>query len=211
MHKRGFTLIEILIVVSILGLLMLALLLSMSSQRDKAEDARAKEQLERLRIAFEDYYNDHNCYPPPEYFDSADDCNSDQLSPYLPAIPCNPNSGLPYVLEYVGTQCQGFRLYTTLRNDSDPSSTNLCVGSGGSMLGNYGVSSSNTTVQINCAALSSPAPSTNPGTYGCQWSTDPGGRICQNVGYPNSCPVSFNNESECEAYCPSAPQSMSCN
>lgn len=211
-NDTGFSLIEVLIVVAILTLLLLAALMSFTSQRLKAEDAKIKADLEKLRIAFEDYYNDNNCYPPEEFFDGADDCGSSALAPYLNTIPCNPKSGMPYILEYVGGQCDGFRLYTTLNLSQDPNAQALCTSSGGSLLGNYGVSSSNTTVRIACEDPgSSPTPTPTPGTYGCQWSTEPSGRICQNVGYPNDCPISFNNIDICDAYCPTAPQSMSCN
>jgi prepilin-type N-terminal cleavage/methylation domain-containing protein len=214
-RRRGFTLIEVLIVVSILVLLMLALILSMRNQRQKAEDARVKSDLERLRIAFEDYYNDNNCYPPSDWFDSADDCNSSKLQPYLNMIPCDPRTGMPYVMEYVNSQCSGFRLYGTLVNNQDPAVTSLCSPSG-STSGNYGVSSSNTTVSVKCdVASSSPSssalPSSAPGPYACQWTSDPSGRVCKVFGFPNSCPISFDVIGTCQAYCPTAPQSAGCN
>lgn len=145
--KKAFTLIEVLIVVSILSLLALALYSSLTGNREKAEDARVKADLQKLKIAFEDYYGDNNCYPPSDWFDDSSDCGSGKLSPYLSSIPCDPNAGTPYILEYVGSQCAGFRLYATLQNDKDPDSVAL-HSSSGSNLGNYGVSSTNTTVKI---------------------------------------------------------------
>lgn len=208
---KGFTLIEVLIIISILALLMVALLLSVKNQRQKAEDARIKADLDRLKIAFEDYYNDNNCYPPTSWFDTADDCGSNLLQPYLNAIPCDPKSDLPYPLEHVGNQCSGFRLFGTLENYSDPAVTDLCVGSGGSSLGNYGVSSSNTTVGINCAPQSSgggsptPNPSSPfpPGQYACQTLDPING--CNNFGsqanaLANGCPATFSDAS-CNGQC----------
>ena len=205
-RPNAFSLIEVLIVVAVLSLLLLASLTGIENQRIKAEDVRIKTDLARLKIAFEDYRNDKNCYPPAEWFDSPDDCNSSALSPYLNAIPCNPKTQAPYKLEYPTDQCSGFRLYGTLSNTSDPALAALCTSSGGSTLGNYGVSSSNTTIAIDCTAAASPSPATSPtptpsapltspGPYACQMT------VCNNFGTPNNCPVSFSNEAVCEAYC----------
>lgn len=151
MHRfllRAYSLIELLIVVAIIGLLVVALTVGLSSQRDKAEDARAKSDLEKLKIIFEDYYNDHNCYPPPEFFDEASDCAGDQLTPYLNSLPCDRQTQLPYLYEVDNPVCPSwYKLYTTLQISSDQDALRL-LGPGGSNLGNYGVSSSNTRVVI---------------------------------------------------------------
>lgn len=145
--KSAFTLIEILIVVAIISIFSYALYLSLSSARPKAQDAQVKSDLQKLKIAFEDYYNDNNCYPPATWFDSPDDCGSAQLAPYLGSIPCDPRLNRPYKLEYVGGQCNAFKLYATLQNPQDPDSVALRSPTG-STLGNYGVSSSNVSVSI---------------------------------------------------------------
>lgn len=144
--KCGFTLIEVLIVVAILGLLALALFMSMSGQRSKADDARAKSDLERLKIAFEDYYNDNNCYPPPEWFDNADDCGGNSLSPYLNVMPCDRNTGLPYHLVYPTDQCSSFAIYATLKSAAtDPEALNAPLTEDDTTY-SYAVSSSNLDV-----------------------------------------------------------------
>jgi prepilin-type N-terminal cleavage/methylation domain-containing protein len=143
--KKGFTLIEVLIVVAILAILMITLLVSVRSQRAKAEDARIKSDLERLRIAFEDYYNDNNCYPSEDWFDDSSDCGTNYLQPYLSAIPCDKKTNEPYRLFYAPTQCSGFQLYAKLQNYSDPSYTEY-YDSSSELVGTYGVSSSNVTL-----------------------------------------------------------------
>lgn len=208
--KKGFTIIEVLIVVSILALLMMALLLSVKNQRQKAEDARIKSDLDRLKIAFEDYYNDNNCYPPTAWFDTADDCGSNLLQPYLNAIPCDPKSDLPYPLEHVGNQCSGFRLYGSLENYADPSVADLCVGSGGSTLGNYGVSSSNTTVGIDCTGLPIPSsggsPTPNPSSL-----YPPGRYACESLDPVNGC-NDYGSQANAEAAgCPATFADGMCN
>ncbi len=148
MHSRkGFTLIEVLIVVAILAILVIATLLSFASQRRKAEDARVKSDLSQLKIAFENYYNDETCYPPITLFDDANDCGSNGLSPYLSNIPCNKSTGQPYHVEKDPTGCKWFKLYAPLENSSDPDAFTTPV-SLGSELYNYGVSSSNVDAQV---------------------------------------------------------------
>lgn len=201
--KRGFTLIEIMIVVSILAILFIALMVSMQGQRSKGEDARVKSDLDRLKIAFEDYYNDQNCYPPPEWFDSANDCGSSNLQPYLDRIPCDRETGLPYTLRYSPTQCVGYQLYGYLQNSADPSYAQYYEG--GTLIGNYGVTSSNTTLA-------------SPGSGGSGGSGSGGGGgtptsdyyWCSGVGnctsYDNtlfSCSPSYSDDPNCGSGCTS--------
>lgn len=143
MLKKGFTLIEILIVVAILAILTLASIVSLTKNRLKADDAKIKSDLSRLKIAFEDYYNDNNCYPPVAWFDSADDCDTNLMSPYLNQILCNKKTGLPYPYwSDVPTCPQSFILYADLSNLSDDSIMSLDTNiSGVAYTFNYGVSS----------------------------------------------------------------------
>jgi len=160
MQKKGFTLIEVLIVVAIVTLLIITLTLSLVSQRSKAEDARDRTELDRLRIAFVDYYNDNNCYPPKTWFDAQDDCGSNNLAPYLAKISCNKITGMPYVVVTDDTGCGWFELSTDLRH---PTETMLCESSK-----NYCLGSAN-----HIFAPKTPAPSSIPtptpvNTYYCQ-------------------------------------------
>lgn len=174
-HKHGFTLIEIIIVLAIISILVLLLITSLTKQRMRAIDARMKSDLERLRIAFEEYYNDNNCYPPLDWYNDSSDCDSENLKPYLNVLPCNPNTRQPYPLEYPVSQCSSFKLYTTLNDTNDSSLSKFCV-TGGSTLGNYGVSSTNVVIGIDCSAIPSSTPSPSPsalpgfnyGIFGCQ-------------------------------------------
>lgn len=159
----GFTLIEVLIVISILALLAMGVFFSVSRQRMKADDARAKADLALLKIAFENYYNDHGCYPPADWFDSQDDCGSNKLMPYLNTIPCDHNTGLPYVLETDATACVWFKLYATFDLPGSDEQALAQRSATGSKKGSYGVSSSNVTVTVysdpnTSSPISSPTP-----------------------------------------------------
>jgi type II secretion system protein G len=60
----GFTLIELMIVVSILGILAAIVLPEFQSQTQQAKEAAAKANLKILRDAIERYVLDHNGVPP---------------------------------------------------------------------------------------------------------------------------------------------------
>lgn len=136
------------IVVSIIALLVIALYTSVTKQRSKAEDARSKNDLENIKVAFEDYYNDHNCYPPTTWFDSANDCGGASMKPYLPAVPCNKNTGLPYPVEVDSTGCSWYKVYATMQNPSEGDLLTSPV-TISSKSYNYGVTSSNITLDTN--------------------------------------------------------------
>lgn len=63
-NKRGFTLIELIIVVVILGVLILIVVAATRGDKDKANDANKKATAARLQSALEDCYGDNaNSYP----------------------------------------------------------------------------------------------------------------------------------------------------
>ena len=60
--KSGFTLIELLVVIAIIGILSSIVLASLSTARNKGNDARVKGQLSGMRAAAESYYSVSNNY-----------------------------------------------------------------------------------------------------------------------------------------------------
>lgn len=114
--QSGLTLIELLIALAIIAVLILLMFLGQGLQLSRGEDARRKSDLAKLKVAFEDYYNDHNCYPSPELLQT---CNSSDLQPYVAKVPCDPRTKLPYPY-YWDASCTWYASYTTLEDKSDP-------------------------------------------------------------------------------------------
>jgi prepilin-type N-terminal cleavage/methylation domain-containing protein len=55
-HKKGFTLIEVLVVIAIIGIFVSVIFASLSSARESARDARRIAQLAQVQRAIESYY-----------------------------------------------------------------------------------------------------------------------------------------------------------
>jgi prepilin-type N-terminal cleavage/methylation domain-containing protein len=62
--RRGFTIVEIIVVVSIIVILIALLIPAMSRARNTANMATARAQIESIQSALQSYFTDHNMYPP---------------------------------------------------------------------------------------------------------------------------------------------------
>ncbi|MDA1079824.1 MAG: prepilin-type N-terminal cleavage/methylation domain-containing protein, partial [bacterium] len=62
--RKGFSLIEVLIMVAILGLLLVVGYFYMAPHMARGRDGKRISDLNKLKVVFEDYYNDNSCYPP---------------------------------------------------------------------------------------------------------------------------------------------------
>ena len=86
--KKGFSLIEVLVVIGIIILLATIVIVAVSSSRQKARDARRIADINQVRIALEQYFNVSKSYPsssPTGYCSLAS-----QLAPYLSVLPRDP-------------------------------------------------------------------------------------------------------------------------
>lgn len=127
-RKKGFTLIEVLIVVGIIALLVVIFAQNTLSQLAKSRDAERKTDLQDIKIAFEHYYDDNNIYPTD--LDILDDCGG-EFENYLREIPCDPQDNTPYIYDPY-PDGSAYRILTKLENTDDEVIKELaCDGSNG--------------------------------------------------------------------------------
>lgn len=136
-QHKGFTIAEIQVVVIIIVILGLAVLIGINpiAQIFKGFDARRKADLNKIKIALEAYYADHECYPNFPLVDSQNRpsyaCDSDILKPYLTSMPCDPSTKQPYTLFLTpaGSTCpQNYAIYAQIYSffDNQANSIDYC-------------------------------------------------------------------------------------
>lgn len=140
MKKSGFTLVEILIVITIIAIfgVMAIGIFNASGIQNKARDAQRKKDLNRIKVALEEYFNDNGSYPDGiTGWNIRSNCGKSISSfSYLNPWPCDP-TGQPYKI-IVGIKPNRFMVGAMLEYKKDKDIIN------GTGLGvNYGVSSSN--------------------------------------------------------------------
>jgi len=122
-NTSGMTLIEIIVVVSILILLMAIAIWYFRNQMLKGNDAKRKGDIHRIQVAAEEYEKDNNCYPLP----SLVVCDSEGLAPYMSIVPCDPMTNASYYYEHKDSDCPSwYRIYTNLDNLSDIDIVGAC-------------------------------------------------------------------------------------
>jgi general secretion pathway protein G len=113
--KRGFSLMELMIVIAIIALLAIVVMGNYFNQIKKGRDARRKTDLDQLRTALEDYADDNNQYPA----ESDMTCGSTALRPWIKEVPCEPGTTDSY-LYLSGTNNLDYCIYTQLQFKTDP-------------------------------------------------------------------------------------------
>ena len=124
-RKSAFTLIELLVVVAFLSLMILVAIFAFKGQLFKGYDARRKSDLNRIKIALEEYEKDHNCYPP--YLPSCKGSDAGILKSYIPIIPCDPHTKTDYLYypDPTSTCAKWAWLFTNLEYTGDPKITEI--------------------------------------------------------------------------------------
>jgi len=160
----GFTLMELMIVMVLLGILTMVGISSFQSSQLKGRDARRKADLSNISLALEAYFNDQGKYPADDGNGKIKACYPDNLTVcewgsvfkdknetiYMIMMPKDPASQLHYYYD-AGTNGLSYQLYARLENLQDISlilgldgkpqvySGTIC----GTKVCNYGVASAN--------------------------------------------------------------------
>lgn len=149
MNKKGFTLIELMVVMIILGILATIGFTSFQNSQKKGRDGRRKNDLRQVTLALEAYYNDYGRYPSGDANGKILGCGTSgtptacnwreafKFTPsnapkYMIKLPKEPKGNWYYRYILYGA---GFQIYARLENTEDPD-----VPLSGSVIQNYGIS-----------------------------------------------------------------------
>jgi prepilin-type N-terminal cleavage/methylation domain-containing protein len=162
---RGFTLIEIIIVMAIIALLMVAAFFLAKGQYVKGRDARRKADMHKIQEAVEEYEKDHDCYPQPELVVCTPGTG---LIPYLSKVPCDFATGENYYYENDNDTCaKWYRMFIFLDNLNDKDIISR-IGPSGKY--NFYLASPNAPVPESSSSTASPTSTPQAGEvpyYGC--------------------------------------------
>jgi general secretion pathway protein G len=136
--RRGFTFVELLVVVTIIVLLSAIGLASYSQVNKKARDSKRKSDLEQIRTALEIYRTDQGSYPASGAGDGSLDLScttgsetlksSDGTRTYMDPIPCDPKSDQTYVYTPSAAPITSYTLQAELEIVAVCEGTCACTG-----------------------------------------------------------------------------------
>lgn len=126
--RRGFTLVELVVVMAIIGVLATLLMVNFVNVSARGRDGTRKSDLQQMRTALELYRSDVGSYPETANFPT---CGSPFTNPndtgvvYMQKVPCDPKNAAPYVYQYTQLTDTTFTLTACIENsqDQDPSVT----------------------------------------------------------------------------------------
>jgi general secretion pathway protein G len=146
--QKGFTLVELIVVIAIIGILTGLVVTNLSGARERARDARRKADLRAIRDALQLYQNDYGRFPSNSGAGEILGCGAAGTSAcafgtafsangnvYMGRIPQDPLNRSTYVYRYAANATVDYLLTTNLENISDPdiakSQTRCNVSTGG--------------------------------------------------------------------------------
>jgi general secretion pathway protein G len=114
-NQKGFTIIELLVVIVIIGILIALTLPNLFSAQARGRDTDRKNDLKNLQAKLETYFNDNDKYPGTLPSTDAKISADDMKGPR--------NTTYTYTCDDA-TNCQSYELSATLENGKDKDATN---------------------------------------------------------------------------------------
>jgi type II secretion system protein G len=153
-NKKGFTLVELLIVIAILGVLVTVGLAGFRSSQARGRDAQRKSNLKQLSSALELYFSDYEAYPDASGGQiqgcGGNPCTwgagnfTDGKTVYFKVVPKDPSDYSYFYRVPDPPNNQKFQLFAYLENTEDPSLITTPYSCGAETC-NFSITSSNTT------------------------------------------------------------------
>lgn len=109
--QKGFTLVELLVVIAIIGVLATLVLLQLGTARARARDTKRIADVNQIRSAVEQYFEDNNGHYPTDFTG---------LAPkYITRVPTDPLTGDAYKYAYTpDTNPTSYQIWTTLEQSA---------------------------------------------------------------------------------------------
>ncbi|HEY6736536.1 MAG TPA: prepilin-type N-terminal cleavage/methylation domain-containing protein [Candidatus Saccharimonadia bacterium] len=112
--EGGFTLLELLIVIVIIGILALLIIPTITSAPKKARDTKRKTDITTVRKGLEEYFVNNNVYPA-----ALSDLTTGS-APIIKTLPTDPKNVSPFVYTYTPANSNTtYTLSACLENDQD--------------------------------------------------------------------------------------------
>ncbi len=134
MNKKGFTLIELVVVVGIIAILVMIIVSYLGEARNRGDDARRIADIKQIQTALGLYYSSHQNYP-----SNLNLLISSGEIPSIPIPPNNPYGETSYKYAALGSSsnCNDYHLGSTLEDednivlsgDADAVASAVCNGS----------------------------------------------------------------------------------
>jgi len=113
--EGGFTLLELLIVIVIIGILALLIIPNITSAPKKARDTQRKTDMRAIQKGMEEYFTSNNVYPA-----TLGALELPATSPIIKKVPVDPKNSTPYVYTYTASAAlDSYTLHGCLENAGD--------------------------------------------------------------------------------------------
>lgn len=132
--RNGFTLIEILVAVTIIAVLLAIAVVSYTNLNKRSRNAKRYSDLEQLRSALELYRSDNGFYP---QYGAADNVYATVANipglvagGYMPALPTDPNAATPFMIMMTSKSGLNFYGYCLAAAIESSASNTQCATTG---------------------------------------------------------------------------------